>query len=268
MPEAIAAAAPERVRDELIRMLVSEKPSQGLHLLRKTGLLACIIPELAQAEMGKGRVVDQAAPDAALRLSALFCAPVQSPSPDHGKKCGMVAESIMHRLCFSKSMIRKVVRLVEEEYTLAGYDPAWSDGTLRRLIRRTGAENLETLLALRKANLAGPAKGTRESLRRLTEVQRRIMALIRAPFVKGPQDLAIDGSMVMEIKGLSPGPEVGLILRRLSEELMDHPEWNTRTRLVAMVKRMRLPALPEHSEVFGELHRTAGPLKTKAQPES
>ena len=39
MAEAITAAAPERIRDELVRILLCEKPSQGLHLLKKTGLL-------------------------------------------------------------------------------------------------------------------------------------------------------------------------------------------------------------------------------------
>ena len=88
------------------------------------------------------------------------------------------------------------------------------------------------------------------------------------PLVRGLQDLAIDGSKVMEITGLSQGPEVGRILKHFSEELMDHPEWNTRRKLVAMLKKMKFPALPEHSESVGEMHGTAGRLKTRAQPES
>jgi len=268
MAEAVTTAAPERIRDELIRILVCEKPSQGLHLLGKTGLFGCILPELVKAGRVNGSVADQVAPDAAVRLSALFCTPAQSPSPDHGTERGMAVKFIMVRLCFSKSMIRQVAKLVEEESALADYGSSWRDGDLRRFIRRVGAENLETLLALRKAKLASLAMGAGEPVRRLNEAQARIRGLIKMPFVGGLQDLAIDGSKVMEITGLSQGPEVGRILKHLSEELMDHPEWNTRTKLVAMLKQMRLPALPEHSEALGKIHGTAGRLKTRTQPKS
>jgi tRNA nucleotidyltransferase/poly(A) polymerase len=241
--ETITNAAPERIRDELLKALVCEKPSQGLHLLAKTGLLSRILPELADNEKAKWKVVDQASADPAQRLSALFCAPARPLSPEIGIQCGVTARSVMARLRFSKSMIRRVVKLIEEERALAGYDSSWKDGDLRRFIRRVGAENLGNLLALRKANLASLARGTREPLRRLNEAQARIQGLIKASLVTGPKDLAINGNKVMEIKGLSPGPEVGRILKHLSEELMDHPEWNTRARLVAMVKKMRLSAL-------------------------
>ena len=268
MAETLPAAAPERIRDELIRILVCEKPSQGLHLLRKTGLLGRILPELVDVGKAKRRVVDQVAPELVLRLSALFCAVAHSASQGHGTKRDLAAKSIMARLCFSKSMIRQVVKLVEEESVLADYHSSWRDGDLRRFIRRVGAENLETLLALRKANLGSPARGAQEPLRRLNEAQARIRGLIKMPLVRGLQDLAIDGSKVMEITGLSQGPEVGRILKHFSEELMDHPEWNTRRKLVAMLKKTKFPALPEHSESVGEIHGTAGRLKTRAQPES
>jgi len=268
MAEAITTAAPERIRDELVRILVCEKPSQGLHLLGKTGLFGCILPELVKAGRVNGSVADRVAPEPVLRLSALFCTPAQSPSPAHGTERGMAVKSIMVRLCFSKSMIRQVAELVEEERVLADYHSSWRDGDLRRFIRRVGAENLENLLALRKANLASPARGAQAPLRRLNEVESRIRGLIKMPLVRGLQDLAIDGSKVMEITGLSQGPEVGRILKHFSEELMDHPEWNTRRKLVAMLKKMKFPALPEHSESVGEIHGTAGRLKTRAQPES
>ena len=268
MAEAVITAAPERIRDELVRILVCERPSQGLHLLRKTGLLGRILPKLVYVGKARGRVVDQMAADPALRLSALFCAPAQSHSPDHRTKSGRAAKSIMVRLRFSKSMIQEVVKLVEEEQALADYDPSWSNGDLRRLIRRVGAENLEKLVALRKADLASLAKGTPELVRRLKEIHARIRGLIEKPLVRGLQDLAIDGDKVMEITGLSPGPEVGRILKHFSEELMDHPEWNKKRKLVAMLKQMEVPALTEHFESVREIQGTTRRLKTRTQPKS
>ena len=208
------------------------------------------------------------APDPVLRLAALFHGIAQFASPDHETKSEMAAQEIMVRLCFSKSMIRQVVRLVQEQAALADYDSSWNDGDLRRFIRRVGAEHLEALVTLRRAGLLASGRRSHEPLRRLDEIQRRMRVVMKTPLVRGPQDLAINGSKVMEVTGLSPGPEVGRILKRLSEELMDHPEWNTRKRLVAMVKKMKPPALTEHSEALGKIHGTAGRLKTRAQPKS
>ena len=268
MAESITSAAPERIRDELIRILLGEKPSQGLDLLRKTGLLPWVLPEWEEVEKAKSRVVDQVAPDAVLRLAALFCAPARSASPERGAESNRTARLAMERLRFSRSVIRQVAKLVEEERSLADCDSSWKDGDLRRLIRRVGAENWEPLVALRRAKLASPAKGARESLRRLNDVHARIRDLIQTPPVRGPQDLAIDGSYVMKITGLPPGPEVGRILKQLSEELMDHPEWNNRTKLAAMVKKAKVPVLSDKPEGLRELHGTAGRLKTRAQPKS
>jgi tRNA nucleotidyltransferase/poly(A) polymerase len=252
MSEAITAAAPERIRDELVRILLCEKPSQGLHLLRRTGLLVQILPELVEAGRVKGSAsrtttlnryilaaVDQGAPDPFLRLAALFCGMDQSASPDHGTKSEKVAKQIMARLRFSNRMIRQVVQLVQEQGALADYHSSWSDGELRRFIRRVGAERMEALIALRRAGLLTSGRRGHERLRLLGEIQGRMKDVMKTPLVRGPQDLAISGSKVMEVTGLSPGPEVGRILAHLSEELMDHPEWNTRKKLVALLKEMK-----------------------------
>jgi len=153
MAEAIVNAAPERIRDELVKILLCEKPSQSLHLLRKKGLLGWILPELVSGGRVRGTIVDQVAPDPVLRLSALFCAIAQSSSPDHGTKSEKAAKSIMLRLCFSKSTIRRVVQLIKEQEALADYHSSWSDGDLRRIVRRTGEEHMEALIALRRAAL-------------------------------------------------------------------------------------------------------------------
>lgn len=265
MAEAVTGAAPERIRDELVKTLVCENPSRGLRLLKQTNLFSYILPELGEVTKAQGRAVDQTPPDALLRLSALFCAPARSASAARETQHGLTAKSVMIRLCFSKSMIRQVVRLVEEERALAAYDSSWRDGDLRRLVRRVGSENWDMLVALRKANLTGPARGNPEALSLLTGVQARVRSWIKTALVRGPQDLAIDGSKVMAITRLSPGPEVGRILKYLSEALMDHPEWNTRAKLVAMVKQMKLKTLPEQAEALGKIHGTAGGLKTRAK---
>ena len=279
MAGAITASAPERIRDELVKLLLCEKPSQGLHLLRKTGLLGWILPQLVEngkvKESGSktealGRrtlaAVDQVAPDPVLRLAALFCIIARVASSEPESQGEEAVRPIMIRLCFSKSMIRRVARLVQEQEALAAYDSSWSDGDLRRFISRAGADQVEALIALRRAGLVACGGRSGQELRLLDEIQKRMKGLMKTPLVRGPQDLAISGSEVMRATGLCPGPEVGAILKHLSEQLMDHPEWNRRKKLLAMVKKMKPPALPEHAEGFGKSDGAAGRLKTRVEP--
>ncbi|HKJ66402.1 MAG TPA: CCA tRNA nucleotidyltransferase, partial [bacterium] len=48
--ERIEIVSRERIRDELLKMLNAEVPSQGLYLLHSTGLLKIILPEFAEME--------------------------------------------------------------------------------------------------------------------------------------------------------------------------------------------------------------------------
>jgi tRNA nucleotidyltransferase (CCA-adding enzyme) len=251
MADAVTSSAPERIRDEVIRILLCEKPSQGLDLMKKTGLLASILPEIAETASRKVSprrpvsvyrhvmtVVDRVEPEEILRVAALFHGLGEPQSPDHACPGPRAAREIMVRLCFSKSVIKRVLNLVQGQEALAACHPSWSDGDLRRFIRRVGTEELDTIVALRRAHLLSLPQPIQTPLRRLNEVEAKIRGLIKAPLVRGPQDLAISGSKVMEVTGLSAGPEIGRILKRLSEDLMDHPEWNTPRKLVAMVKKM------------------------------
>jgi len=251
MAGTITTAAPERIREELVKMLLCERPSEGLRLLRKTGLLGWILPELAEngevkesgsktAALGRHTLsaVDQVTPDPVLRLAALFCIIARVAPSEHERKSEKTVSPIMVRLCFSKSMTRRVSRLVQEQEALAAYDSSWSDGDLRRFISRAGADQVEPLIALRRAGLSAWGGSSGQPLRLLDEIQKRMKRLMKTPLVRGPRDLAISGSEVMKATGLCPGPEVGRILKHLSEQLMEHPEWNKRKQLLAMVKRM------------------------------
>ena len=46
----------------------------------------------------------------------------------------------------------------------------------------------------------------------------------------------MDGNAVMEVTGLLPGPEVGRVLRELTEKVMERPELNNRDDLKTLIK--------------------------------
>jgi tRNA nucleotidyltransferase/poly(A) polymerase len=85
MAEAIDSVAKERIRDELLKVLMVSRPSTGFHLMRKSGLLKRILPELVEGYRKRQNnyhkftiyrhtmeTVDSIKGDPVLRLSALF----------------------------------------------------------------------------------------------------------------------------------------------------------------------------------------------------
>jgi hypothetical protein len=115
------------------------------------------------------------------------------------------------------------------------YDTDWSDGAVRRLIRRVGPENIDDLLIFRHADIL--AHGLEDDkLDLISNLEKRVGALMKDQVTLKARDLAIDGNRVMDILGLSPGPEVGKILKRLLEKVTDHPELNTEEGLKGLLK--------------------------------
>lgn len=50
LADQITVVSAERIRDELSKILTGPRPAQGMHLLRQTGLLKAILPEVASME--------------------------------------------------------------------------------------------------------------------------------------------------------------------------------------------------------------------------
>jgi hypothetical protein len=119
---------------------------------------------------------------------------------------------------------------------LIQYDTGWSDGAVRRLIRRVGPENIDALLSFRRTDLLAHGRG-KEGLHLLSGLKDRVKNLIESPLIIQPRDLAINGRRVMEFLDLEPGPEVGRVLDELIERVTDHPELNTEERLLSLMKQ-------------------------------
>ena len=225
----------------------------------RTGLLRQILPELLEGYLKRQNAyyrytiyrhimetIDRVDPDPILRLIALLH-DIAKPRTrgkikgewrffGHEEASARLAKEIMLRLKFGNDMIGKVTNLIAHH--MVGYDPVWSDGAVRRLIRRVGPENIGRLLSFRRADLL--AHGLKDQkLKLLSELEKRVEGLRERPLVERTCDLAIDGYEVMEVLGLNPGPEVGEALEVLMEKVTDHPELNTQERLIALLKGMK-----------------------------
>ena len=254
----LSSVAPERIREELMKILMAPRPSRAFNIMVRTGLLKEFLPELLEGYLKRQNhyhrytifehiveTVDHVKPEPILRLTALlhdFAKPRTRIKREgkwsfygHEKESALLAEEILNRLRFSNELIKKVTNFIQHH--MIGYDSGWSDTAVRRLIRRVGAQQINDLLTFRRADLL--AHGLIDENFDLTgELEMRVNEQIRHKAPTKRQDLAVDGYVVMEITGLSPGPEVGSILRGLNERVLDRPELNTREDLAALLRRI------------------------------
>ncbi|HUU40782.1 MAG TPA: CCA tRNA nucleotidyltransferase, partial [Desulfatiglandales bacterium] len=176
MAQAIDIVAKERVRDELLKILMARRPSAGFHLMRKSGLLKGILPELMEGYRKRQNnyhkytiyrhtmeTVDFIKGDPVLRLSALFH-DIAKPRVrkkingrwrffGHATASAELTKEIMMRLKFSNDRNTRVTHLIAHH--MFDYKQELSDKAVRHFIKRIGEDNVDDLIALRKAdNLA------------------------------------------------------------------------------------------------------------------
>lgn len=234
----------ERIRDEFFKLILSDNPAEGILLLRKTGILKIILPEV-EVCFGVGQVSPERHHiyDVGTHLvESLRHCPSKNPITrfatlihDIGKKqtraiedkTGIVTfynhevvgekmtERIADRFRLSKEDKTKLVTLVRlHQFTVSEKQ---SDKAIRRFIRQVGLENIDDILDLRTGDRLG--SGAKETSWRTELFNKRIIEVQKVPF--SVQDLKIDGNDVMEKMGMKPGPKIGNILNTIFEEVDD-----------------------------------------------
>ena len=263
IPEALdvfARVAMERVRDELSKLLVrGAPPSRGLRLLLRSGLLAHIVPELLESvNFGQNRFhrwdvwrhtlrcVDAAPPDLVVRLAALLHdvgkprsaapkegAPGEHTFYDHEKLGARLTTDILERLKFPRRETERVALLVAEHNW--HYLPEWNDGTVRRVLARIGPEELPALWKLRRADLRARGRLVEEGLANQAAAETRFQREVDRASALKVTDLAIDGEDVMRELRIGPGRQIGEVLSRLLERVLDDPDLNTPEQLIRLL---------------------------------
>ena len=261
-----AMVAAERIRDELDKIVRSEKPSTAFLLMEKTGLLKLLIPELAACravEQGRANggghhrfdvldhsllALDFAARQRAhpaLALAVLFHDIGKSVSAQadekggwtfygHEKESARLARDILLRFRYPNGVIQRACRLIEGH--MFSYDESWTDAALRRFIIRVGEENLEDLYALRRADVYGMA-GIEPSGNFLLPLMDRVEKILSQKRALSLKDLAIAGKELMEA-GIPPGKYMGIILNELLEAVIEDPELNSSEKLLEIAGKI------------------------------
>ncbi|GHV93242.1 HDIG domain-containing protein [Spirochaetia bacterium] len=250
-----AGVSPERVRDELDKIIQTPRPSAAFRLMEQTGLLRLILPELAdcrgvdQKGYHQFDVLDHSllACDYAGReayppevgLAALFH-DIGKPAVRKLNEAGIwtfhqhegvsakITRKILTRLRYSNAQIDAVCHLVAEH--MFHYEEIWSDAAVRRFIIRAGEENLENLYRLRRADAYGMA-GIEPAPDFLLPLVSRVDKALAGSRAFSLKDLAVSGKDLLAA-GVRPGKEMGIILKELLETVVDDPDSNIREKLL------------------------------------
>ena len=256
-----AKVAPERIRDELDKILAAEKPSTSLLLMEETGLLKLLLPELAacrgveQKGFHQFDVLDHSllACDFAaaegmgeeVRLAALYHDTGKPGTVEtgadgvrtfyrHEKESSALTRNLMLRFKYPNAITDRVCHLIEEH--MFHYDETWTDAAVRRFIIRAGEDNLRDLYDLRRADAYGMAK-IKPPPAALLPLIERIETILAQSRALSLRDLAISGRELIKL-GIPPGKHMGIILNELLEAVLEDPGQNTKETLVAIARNI------------------------------
>jgi poly(A) polymerase len=242
MAERIEIISAERVRDEIVKLMLGANPRAGLTALVDSGLAQLVLPEITALKLEVDEhhhhkdvyehtltVVEQAIDyeksyglegDFVLRFAALLhdCGKPKTRRLEpgggvtfhqHDLVGARIAKKRMQALKFDNETIRAVSRLIELHLRFFGYgDQGWSDSAVRRYVR-DAEDLLSRLHALTRADVTTRNKRKADRLSfAYDDLENRIAALREQEELDSLRP-DLSGEEIMELLGLKPSREVG-----------------------------------------------------------
>ena len=244
----LAKVSAERIQMELVKLLTSANP-QEMREVYELGLSRVFLPEFDRMmetpqdnkhhmyTVGEHTIhaLEAISEDKVLRLAILLhdvakplCITTDEEGQDHFKghpqEGAKMAKEILRRLKFDNDTINHVCLFVRYHDDR----PALSATSVRRMMSRIGEENMEGLLAVKRADTLGQSMyQRREKLAYIDEFEKLYQQIIREQQCVKKSDLALNGRDLIRM-GMQPGKQIGAVLDHLFELVLEHPECNTR----------------------------------------
>ncbi|GKU27295.1 CCA tRNA nucleotidyltransferase [Clostridium folliculivorans] len=247
----------ERIRDEFIKIIMSDNPRLGLKLLADTKILKYIIPEL-DACIGFDQhtpyhdkdifnhtlsVVEKVQKKVHLRLAALFhdiakpiCFTLDENNIGHfyghNNKGDHLSRKIFRRLRIDNSTSDIACTLVKEHMNVLVNA---TDVALKRMINRVGKDLVYDLFNLQRADILSSAPPFLY-LEHVDKMESKITEILNSKAPLASKDLAINGNDLINELNLKPGKELGNLLNHLLEKVLKDPNLNTKENLFNLAK--------------------------------
>ena len=255
---AITTVAPERIAEELRKLLQAWAPSQGFVVMHEVGLLMHILPELARLADGAAFTRTMRRLDAVqqcerlsyrghldLLLAALLCDSGLSSVAQTG-----TSWTLQDLAQASARLARQ--RLEALKITTIGATPALisaliaqsafevsalaTPAALRHFAHDVGCTEAFMLFELRLADRLGHEP--EHPVDDLLDLRQRLRMAIDQQTPLSLKDLAVNGDDLQRL-GIPAGPRLGQILQTLLGHVLDDPAQNTRARLLALAQAER-----------------------------
>ncbi len=277
----------ERIRDELMKIIMSPQGARGIEILRKLGLLKHIVPELEEG-FGVGQNkhhIYQVYQHVLLslnyacrnnfskyvRLAALFHdigkpkvkegEGPQATFYNHEVVGAKMTYQILQRLRFPQKDVKKITKLVRYHLFYYNVDEV-SASSVRRLLRKVGKEDIEELLQVRMSDRIGSAVPKAEPYK-LRHLKYMFEKVSRDPI--SVQMLKIDGGDVMKILKIKPGPAIGQVLDILLKEVLADPKRNKKDHLKKKVKELGKLKTEKLQELAKKARQEIEKIETKRE---
>jgi len=248
----------ERVKDELIKILMSDAPEWGIGVLKNYGLMNYIIPELEicfkclqnnpwhYLDVGTHILASlmYAPKDLNIRL-ALMLHDIGKPIVkttdesgidhfyEHEKKSASLALNWMREYKFDNQTIDEIYDLILwHDYFI---DP--SKRGIKKLLYNLGIEKTLKLLDIRVQDIMAQNTDYRKPrLKKISEIRKEIAEIVLKQEAFQVKDLKINGDDLIEL-GFKPSKELGNCLNNLLEMVIENPELNDKEILLELARK-------------------------------
>lgn len=251
----------ERIQMELVKLLTSDHPDD-LRIACELGVTRVFFPEFDVAmETGQNHPhhrytvgehtlhsLQYVRPDKRLRLAMLLhdigkpaTRTTDGDGVDHfhghpavGER---MAEDFLRRLKFDNDTIREVCKLVLYHDYGNSVEPDMR--IVRRAVNRIGEDAFPALFEIKRADVLAQSDYMRqeklELIDRWQELYRQVREQNQCVSLK---ELAVNGSDLIQA-GWKPGKELGMVLQKLLELVLEEPRYNTAEFLLAEAEKYK-----------------------------
>ena len=267
--ERIKIVSGERIKDELNNIIMADTPSRGFVDLHRCGLLQLIMPELTAldiVETCNGRShknnfyhtlevldnVSRKSDNLWLRWAALLHDIGKPKSKrwdnaqgwtfhNHNFIGAKMVPALFRRLALPLDNKMKYVQMMVDLHMrpIAIADNVVTDSAVRRLINDAG-EDIDDLMLLCEADITSKNEVRKKMFIENFRMVREKLADLKEKDFKRLLQPCIDGNEIMQMFGLTPSKEVGILKQTLKEAVLDNKVANEREPLMVLLKQKAL----------------------------
>lgn len=242
----LARISAERIQTELVKLLVSPHPEE-MRQIYELGISDVVLPEFSvmmetpqnnphhMYSVGEHTIkaLQLIPEDKVLRLTMLLHDVAKPPCritdrkgidhfPGHPKRGAQMAEKILKRLKFDNDTIRRVTALV----LIHDNQPPANPVSIRKALVKDGLDQYPALFLVKRADIGAQSDHLRESKLKYVDAYEAVYnQIIENGDCLSLKELAVTGGDLISA-GMKPGKELGDVLERMLQDVLENPEWN------------------------------------------